>query len=33
MIKIYIDLIKKCKMEIEDVPLKWREQVRVALGE
>lgn len=31
MVKIYISLIKKGIMTIEDVPNKWREEVRKAL--
>ena len=31
MVKIYVSLIKKGKMTIEEVPEKWREAVRKAL--
>lgn len=31
MVKIYISLIKKGIMTIEDVPNRWREEVRKAL--
>lgn len=31
MINFYVDRIKKGKMTLEQVPLKWREAVRQAL--
>lgn len=31
MVKIYVKKIKEGKMTLHDVPLKWREQVRLAL--
>ena len=31
MVKIYVYMIKSGKMTIEDVPDKWREEVRKAL--
>ena len=33
MVKIYVRRIKAGEMTIEDVPVRWREQVRKALGE
>lgn len=33
MVKIYVRQIKAGKMILEDVPLKWREEVRKALEE
>lgn len=33
MVKIYVRRIKAGEMTIEDVPERWREQVRKALGE
>jgi len=32
IIKLYVKKIKTGKMLLEDVPEKWREQVRVALN-
>ena len=32
MVKFYVDRIRKGKMTIDEVPLKWREAVREALG-
>ena len=31
MVKVYVSLIRKGKMKIEDVPMKWRKQVRAEL--
>ena len=31
MVKVYVSLIKKGLMTIDDVPEKWREEVRKAL--
>lgn len=31
MVNFYVDRIRKGKMTLEQVPLKWREQVREAL--
>ena len=33
MVNFYVNRIKKRKMTIEEVPQKWREAVREALGE
>lgn len=33
MVKFYVDRIKAGKMTIEQVPVRWREAVREALGE
>lgn len=33
MVKIYVRQIKAGKMTLEEVPEKWREAVREALGE
>ena len=33
MVKIYVALIRKGKMTLEEVPEKWREAVRKALEE
>ena len=32
MVKFYVDRIRKGKMTIDEVPLKWREAVREAFG-
>ncbi len=32
MVKIYVDLIRAEQMTLEQVPEKWREEVRQALG-
>ena len=31
MIKVYVDLIRKGKWTLEDVPVRWREEVRKVL--
>ncbi len=33
MVKIYVDLIRAGQMTLEQVPEKWREEVRQALEE
>ena len=33
MIKFYVNMIKKGKITIDDVPEKWREEVRKALDD
>ena len=33
MVKFYVDRIKARKMTLEQVPARWREAVREALGE
>lgn len=33
MVKIYVSLIRKGKMTLDEVPEKWREAVRKALEE
>lgn len=33
MVKIYVRKIKAGKMTIDDVPIRWREEVRKALEE
>lgn len=32
MVKIYVTLIRRGKLTIEDVPQRWREEVSAALG-
>lgn len=33
MVKFYVDRIRAGKMTLEQVPVRWREAVREALGE
>ncbi|WP_251626429.1 CD1375 family protein [Metabacillus idriensis] len=33
MVKVYFDLIKKGLRSIEDVPMRWREDVQAMLAE